>query len=75
MAQTELAWSHAASQYQSKEGMVVKRESGTTPGDYSLNGPWVLRNVAGSIVDYDFLRSDLSARNDLRLYGEASVTM
>lgn len=41
----------------------MAREYGMTDNGNELNGRWVLRDAAGTIVDFDRYRSDLAERN------------
>jgi len=56
-----------AENYISNEGHRVQREYLKLPDGLELRGQWVYRDPSGGIIDFDYFRSDLFERNDLRV--------
>jgi len=53
-------------QHRCSGGFTAKRECGLTPNGNPMAGRWVLRDAAGSFVDFDQYRTDLFERNQLK---------
>jgi hypothetical protein len=53
--------------YSSADGMLMKRENGKTPNGNDMNDRWVLRDPAGSLIDFDQFRHDLAERANVHL--------
>lgn len=53
--------------YRSEDGHAMRREYCLTPNGNEMNGRWVLRDIAGKMIDFDKYRSDLMERNGFKI--------
>lgn len=70
MVGTILHYNAERDSYASVEGLSVAREHDTlTPNGNPMSGRWVLRDAAGTLLDFNRYRNDLAEHNGLKLVG------
>lgn len=70
MVGTILHYNAERDSYSSAGGLSVAREHDTlTPNGNPMSGRWVLRDAAGTLLDFNRYRNDLAEHNGLKLVG------